>query len=446
MRNILLVLYALCSVAAMAQDRDYHPFCEEGKEWTMNRYHELELRSEHLYQMIGDTIIEGTVCKKLFYNGSYQGALFEIDKKVYYISEGQLNSHLLYDFGLSVGDNIDTMDFGMSESRNLWVTRVDTEEYNGYIYRHFKLETKEKSEKGIPDMDGDWYEGIGTLSGPIISFRNNTVFEGLTHENLRNCKMKGDVIFFDETDISITRSRLEAEDDGVEYLQTSFCQDGKKWLVHNSSLCADIIYELNGDTIINNITAYKMYSEGVYKGAFFDDCYKTFYIAPDEQKPNLFYNLSLYYGCITRVTNGKTWVQLYSSFDNLPVFFNGHYLNDVNLKFLEIEASYINKHNEEESYNSINILHTQASQWIEGVGSLNGPMTNFTLPGSPESFDELLACWTPNEIIYDPQGLAAAHFATIPKTNSPIYDLSGRKMTAPSAHGIYMEGGKKVMR
>lgn len=444
MRIILLMLYALCSIIAMAQDRDYHPFCEEGKEWTMNRYHELELRSEHLYQMIGDTIVEGTACKKLLYNGSYLGALYEIDKKVYYILKGQISSHLLYDFGLSIGDNINTMDFGMSESRNLWITRIDTEEYNGYIYRHFKLETKEKSEKGIPEMDGDWYEGVGTLRGPIISFRNNTVIVGLTHETLRNCKLMSNVIFFDEADISITRSRLEAEDDGVEYKQTSFCQEGKKWLVHNPVLGDETIYELNGDTIINNITAYKMYSEGVYKGAFFDDCYKTFYIAPDEQKPNLFYNFSLYYGDITRITNGKIWVQLYTSFETLPVLFNGRYLNDMKLKFLEIEASHLN--NEKESKSSINILHTQASQWIEGIGSLNGPMTNFTLPGSPESSDELLACWTPDEIIYDPQGVAAAHFTIIPKTISPIYDLSGRKMAAPSAHGVYIEGGKKVVR
>lgn len=443
MRKVFLALLAICFVSAMAQEKVYHSFCDEEKEWTMNRLHENEIRSTHLYRMVGDTVIGGTACKKVFYNEAYLGAICEADKKVYYYPKEQTNRHLLYDFGLVVGDEVNTTDFGISEAYVMRVTGIDTEEYDGNAFRHFRLESEEECEDGTPRMDADWYEGIGTAAGPLVSFRDNGVFNALTYENLRNCKVKGNVVFFVEADRTFTKSRLEAEDDGVAYEPTLFCQEGKKWLVNDPMKNESFTYELNGDTIINGITAYKMYRDGIYEGAFFDDCYKTYYIAPEQNIPHLFYNFSLYYGNTTRVTNGKEWVQLFASVDDLPVLFNGNYLNNVNLLFLEIETAYINE--KDQDYTSNSIFSTKASQWIEGVGSLNGPMVNFIYPGREGPTTELLACWTPNGIIYDPNGLVSAHFTSITPTPTPTYDLSGRKV-APNAHGIYIEGSKKVVR
>lgn len=436
MKKIILFLLAICALAAYSQECDFHPFCEDGKIWSMNKYHGLRVTDIYDYKMIGDTIIGNTHCKKVYRDNIYQGAVYEDGPKVFYFPKEHTSSHTLFDFGLNVGDKIDSSDFGGPTGIVLYVKYINEIEYNNQTYRHLRLEPEEQTGIASPEIYADWYEGLGSLRGPLASFGYNNVTGGLTSESLRICKVGNNILFFGETERQRTNSRMEAEDDGMPYELTPFCGDGKKWIVKDALLSSTILYEMKGDTIINDFTAHKMYKQDEYIGAFFDDVYKTYYIAPQTQKPILYYNLSLYNGDITRVSNGNQWVQLYGRIDGLPVVFEKKYLNNIILLYLEIE------NRPDSSYEFLNI---KASQWIEGVGSLNGPMTNFILPDTQGPVDELLACWTPDEIIYDPKGLAAIHAVNYTQRTIPTYNLSGRK-TDPNVQGIYIEGDKKVMR
>lgn len=437
MRKILLMLFALCSIIAMAQDRGYRPFCEEGKCWEIDNggiafATTWRIEKESLQ---GDTLIDGRKCKKLISGSLYKGAFFDEGLKTFYIPQGSNVPLKVYDFSLQVGEQCECYDMYLSSTIVYTVVSIRTDNYEGHTYKVIDLIGEETLPLHTQSVIVSWYEGIGAARK--IKADNADVHWAL----FRKCELDDECIFMNEADY-LPFGYLEEEGFGVECEHLPFSQKEKVWLVKEADQNQDskiLVYTLANDTIIAGQSALCMFCDGNYIGAFFDKWYQTYYIAPNETTPHLFYNFCLWgYDC-TRVWNGKQWATLACRVAG-PYFPRGR--NKQNMNFLEIEDDSVLR-----LYNTFDLLCTDVGIWYEGVGSLYGPMNNWMSPLEDCGIrNELLACWTPDEIIYDPQGLAAAHFMTIPMATSPFYDLSGRKMAAPSAHGIYIEGGKKVVR
>lgn len=437
MKKMLLILFALCSIAAIAQEREYRPFCEEGKCWEIDNggiafATTWKIKKETLQ---GDTLIDGRKCMKFLSEGNYKGAFFDEGVKSFFIPQGSNVPMKVYDFSLLVGDQCECYDIHLSSTIEYSVVSIREDNYEGHTYKVVDLIGEEKLPLHTQSVIVSWYEGIGAVRKVLSD--NADVHWTL----FRKCELYDECIFMNEADY-LPFGYREEEGFGVECEHLPFSQKDKVWLVEEKNPVEDsktLVYTLTNDTIIDGQSALCMYCDGNYIGAFFDKWYQTYYIAPNETTPHLFYNFCLWgYDC-TRVWNGKQWATLACRVAG-PYFPRGRNKQDMN--FLEIEDDSVL-----EQYKTFDLLCTNVGIWHEGVGSLNGPMNNWVSPLDDSGIRyNLLACWTPNEIIYDPQGLAAAHFTTIPTTPFSIYDIFGRRTSMPSAHGIYIEDGKKVVR
>ena len=189
----IFLLIAVEAYTCTAQDNTYSPFVEEGKTWYM-KYHNVEAPElfpdyDYCYYIQGDTVIGGIECKKFYvfnYNNAqeteYLLALFENDRKVYFIPNNMENSYVLYDFDNTNGDIVSVVD----------ATHTDWER-NLKIVEERILNIEEESRRCIlmqpiwegsdlPFLSGWWIEGIGSELGPLNTWLfgadgNNSFFQ-----------------------------------------------------------------------------------------------------------------------------------------------------------------------------------------------------------------------------------------------------------------------------
>ena len=154
----------------------YHSFLKEGKVWkdleTNYDYRDNQIVSERevSFVIMGDTIVNGDHCKKLYRtvgDGKYllHKVLFEQDRKVYnvYSHGGQTVYQLIYDFGMDIGD-VMTCDDDVVK-----VLDVDAVEgHDGRMYRRMKV----MLDKTFPvtRITTYWIEGIGVIDEPTWSY------------------------------------------------------------------------------------------------------------------------------------------------------------------------------------------------------------------------------------------------------------------------------------
>lgn len=159
MKTKILTTVLLCFFfLSYAQHYEYVPFVNEGVVWSYCDVvsvgsDEYDLKYSQ-YNFSGDTIINDRTYKKLFKhdcssNGLYYiASMREEGKKVYTVYSGDLQEKLIYNFGLAVGDSMQS-------------PYDDT-----YYYRVIKIDTIEVAsvERKRIQLDFDtWIEGIGTL-------------------------------------------------------------------------------------------------------------------------------------------------------------------------------------------------------------------------------------------------------------------------------------------
>ncbi len=424
------MLFALCAIAAVAQEREYRPFCEEGKTWHTDYYYLLSGDwSSAVTCLKGDTLIAGRSCKKCYTGDLYGGAFYDNGSCTYYIAPNSTKSEKIYDFSVSTGDAIEVVSLYENEKKHFIVTDTKEMTRSGLTFKEITLTDGSKYEDGSACL-WTWIEGVGNNSGPLQSSAYSMSFAPVT-----SCTVSGETLYTSDEPFHLSNAEEIAEGH-FDFTFRPFTQENKHWVVKRQKESQYVEYMLGGDTVIAGQSCKKMFEDKEYIGAFFDsNKYHTYFIPKETDVPYLYYNFCLWEGNSTHVWQDGITAYLYCSY---PGSFNNTNHTLLKMRFVHL----LN-----EADNEGTLLKEHASDWAEGIGSLNGPMVNFSLPSSAETSDELLACWTPDEIIYDPQGLAAAHFTTIPTTSvSPTYDLSGRRMSSPHARGIYIEGGKKVVR
>lgn len=420
MKHLLFTLIAtLCSLTAAAKATVYHPFCEEGKLWTVDydwhwvmgnffqEYHRLE----------GDTLIAGRTCKKMYckpYSQDvyhYTGAYYDDGPRVMYFAPGSVEARLVYDFSLKLGDEVEVWPIGGVGSCTLKVKEASSCTYGGRTFRKLYLEGF------VPagfDGEGErlfatWIEGVGGSISPAINV-DMRIAVGMYTVGLRCCAVGGEMLYFDEPD---HKSMCETIYD-YDYLYVPFAQEGKHWAVRckgNEPDAEEYIKEycIQGDTIIGGQAAKRMYEDGQYCGAFFDRGHYIYFIAPGTTKPHLYYNFCV--GCnvggdITRVWHNGAYAQLYACTCASPASLGDNLMQRAHLDFVAFEGR-------DADYNALycikknKIRDNHRVEWREGIGSLAGPMQNWEYPdlaGAPGM--SLLACWTSDAIYYDTNGYA----------------------------------------
>ena len=227
-----------------------HPLVEEGKRWTYDNY--MDGRSDeydfyYWYYLEGDTVINGKTCLKMYseneYNDgkvSYKGALYEEDKKVFYVNnDGKLA--LLYDFNCKVGDEI-TVPQG-----TLRVNRIYINNNQGRDIRIYELLPLEYEDYESP-IYTHWIEGVGCTSG----FFSMIIYPG-DNNSLDHCEVQGEVLY--------------------QYVQPKYTEDGyhemaiegKTWnYIHHYEDEKGIheepySYVVKGDTLIGRTIYKKLY-------------------------------------------------------------------------------------------------------------------------------------------------------------------------------------------
>ena len=106
-----IILLFLCLPLSIIAQNDYYPLVSEGKTWEFAHVGMLPSQQEKwLFMLSSDTIINGVNYKKL-YQENNQGAVYyramrEEGRKVYCIPRDSQEEHLLFDFGMQVGDSV----------------------------------------------------------------------------------------------------------------------------------------------------------------------------------------------------------------------------------------------------------------------------------------------------------------------------------------------------
>jgi hypothetical protein len=172
----------------------YHPFVEEGKVWVvaMNLGRK-EVFYTQTFELKGDTLINGHVCKKMmveekpyFQNDEFKPikgylmALYEENKKVYFCQDGTTDFKLLYDFGAQEGESVvvnyaNIPFYGNHSSQYHFImgkrdetkeppvlTLYDQDEVN-YSSKTFGVE------KPYDSYPVQWIEGVGHNTSPLMN-------------------------------------------------------------------------------------------------------------------------------------------------------------------------------------------------------------------------------------------------------------------------------------
>lgn len=186
----------------IAQKDVYSPFVEEGKIWYM-KYNNEEAPEysdyDYCYYIQGDTVIGDIECKKFYvfnYNNTHETdyllAIFENNRKVYFIPNNRDNSYVLYDFSITNGDIISMTDaIHIEWERNLINVEERTLNIKGESRRCIHVRPIWE-EDPVHTSLGWWIEGIGSELGPL-----NTWLFGAIGNNryFQKCVVNKKVLF-----------------------------------------------------------------------------------------------------------------------------------------------------------------------------------------------------------------------------------------------------------
>lgn len=178
MRAFVFFLFLVTDCySCIAQNKVYSPFVEEGKTWYM-KYHNEEAPEypdyDYCYFIRGDTVIGGIECKKFYvsnYNNvqetEYLLAIFENDRKVYFILNNTENSYVLYDFGKTDGEIVSVTDAIHTDwERDMIIVKERIMNIQGESRRGILMQPIWE-DKTIQTSSGWWIEGVGSELGPL---------------------------------------------------------------------------------------------------------------------------------------------------------------------------------------------------------------------------------------------------------------------------------------
>ena len=212
-------IFFFCFLALLAwkAKADYTPFVVEGKTWVMETtYYNATKVQPWTYVLMGDTIINNLLYKKLLIDGRYEGAYREEERKVYAIWTGTTDELMLYDFNLKVGDEYVEYDFD-GNPQTYEVCLSDSLYNCGHALHRIGL--------GFPTDDefnynwlNIWIEGVGSAWGPESSIYFTATGTGA---NIRSCRVGNDYLYKDTLQEFVSPKLAWADGstkDGIVYI------------------------------------------------------------------------------------------------------------------------------------------------------------------------------------------------------------------------------------
>ena len=384
-RTLLFLACVLTSIMMLAQDVN-HTFLEEGKVWTYH-YQGMNGRSFDIDRVVdGDTIIGDQSYKKICdkMGGKYQYALREEGKQVYIVYDHQETPSLLYDFGKNKGDviyqEVDELSGMVSEQR---VIGVDTIDIDGLRLRRLQIWGKDYSiqnpvnweEEEVPwQMASYWIEGVGSECLLEASFRQTG-----NYYTLKSCQINGRTY----TQQELLQEPSKPNDD---YLP--FVDKGKRWIVTRATPGRDGIDEVEYSipldveevdgkdyyrmkTVNTNNTETETY-------LIREESQKVYYYDPDLKMEFLAFDYSLKEGDTYETYSYETHEMVTYTVWSVEDYTGGpqvkEYYYDENTGNMAVRYRYLRKWVASSYIESVYCYEPKV--WIEGVGSLERPLTN----------------------------------------------------------------------
>ena len=242
---------------------------------------------------------------------------------------------------------------------------------------------------------------------------------------------------------------LYAQDESYTY--RPFVEEGKVWDFYDGK-----IHYIQGDTIVANHPCKKWIQQDVtfddkstivnFELYVYEEDKKVWFFYPSDTIPRLFFDFG--------AQVGDTICDMYCA-SSIIYTCNGHPLEEIDKYYKSYPAvilktgymfdagghvhklfwyNYCGPYTEYVSYDSYMFV-------IEGVGGYFVPHTL-----DYGRMWEYYQCRVGDEIIYETRILN--NILTPAESTSPhhIFDLSGRRLSAPPARGVYIEDGKKIIK
>ena len=378
----------------------YHPFLKEGKTWNYQEYyHNLwddeQWTKDISYVINGTTEIDGKTYYKMYRTteegSNYFCALREEDRKVWqYTADGD---HLLYDFGMSVGDSYmpsyEPLHFLLTAIKPM---RFHEDQLLNVLYYDLLREEGPTNPPchiaSAPIVEGVGCEGgwnIMELYAPIPS---NGILQG---EDFLSCYEDGECIFTADD-----FNELINPNPANNIAYRPFVEEGKVWKVGtvsgNPVQVVDYYY-FDGDTIIDGKTCKQMMCQRFISpdypdynnlsqspalrkvGAWYEEDKKVYFYDESKQAMRMMYDFSL-------------------NTDDPVYFIDGDYsIGPKQAGGLEGFKGV---------YRNIWIYRdVHSTYWLEGVGGINGPTINAYDPIYSDPVPQfLMSCAVGDEVIY----------------------------------------------
>ena len=468
---ILLTFLLPTGIKAQVPYDGYHPFIEEGKEWEVAILDDSGITFEGIlhYSMSGDTIILGRTCKKWQWeerkpdgkvvNSGQLPPVYEENKKVFFYPEWMDTPLLYFDFGAQEDDRFTTYDMNMP-----WCAEEIT---MGKHYWTDELYNQQCGRLPVYMVEGTpvalqegWIEGVGYLPGPSPSYVPFSDGEnGGRQTMLLDCRVNGNIIFRSRHGLRLTM--LSDED------YRPFVEEGKEWILGGTPDSAHIldwvrIYKIEGDTMIAGTPCKKWnmrrydYGKLVKEMALspiYEENKKVFFFPDGQTEPLLFFDFG------ASANEEFTIYDIHDPGVSVTVSYPGvQWTTYLTGEECGVLPAY--------KLSSVHVM-----PWIVGVGYMGNPAPMYN-PARMHDADKLdvgdgnlLACSVNGDVLfYGPiyfifgfdkcGGITAIHDlpaqsaanskAQVPTSN--IYDLSGRRLSAPPAKGMYIQDKRVKIR
>ncbi|MBR4899075.1 MAG: DUF3244 domain-containing protein [Prevotella sp.] len=382
----------------------YHPFLKEGKTWNYQEYYHnvwdnQQWTKEVSYVINGTTEIDGKIYYKMYRisedGNNYYCALREEDRKVWLYTSNE-GDHLLYDFGMSVGDSYKpTYEPFLFQLTSIKPMRFhDDQLLNVFFYDMYNR--YDPTESPINFAPVPIIEGVGCENGwNIVDFYADQPTNGIIYgERFLSCYEDGKCIFTADDFNNLTAD--------INIAYRPFVEEGKVWKVGALYTGYPVqmvdYYYFDGDTIVDGKTCKQMmrqeyvnpdYAEShnisqdpslSYVGAWYEEDKKVYEYDTTNKQFKLMYDFSL--------EDNGTFHK-----NDLPYVYVVGPRKTGGIKGFKGVYREVWERDEEKIY--------KCAPWLEGVGIVYGPpMSNILNVELDDPAWFLMECYVGDEVIY----------------------------------------------
>ena len=334
MKKIILFVLLLTATSVLAQstyvENGYHTMLSEGKVWNYT-YHTLDGDQEMSIEVKGDTVIEGTKCRKLYLclpdKRSLYGCYYEQDNSIsdvyaYMMLDIQKENGRLVMQPQETASPLRLLYSFMSKSVSItygWLPSAHFDMMSAAVIRRsarYDINTADIPYPIIPSrcelirIDDDyfartlmtdlqkrdtvetWVSGVGErywgIMQPIAGVGKDDGGEWVEFES---CEENGRCLF--------TKAEFNLEALHQDY--RPFVEDNKTWTCYGNPEGAGLYcYRLRGDTLVNDQNCLKLYSQNkynngrtLYEGALYEQDKRVYIYKPGASECSLLYDFSL---------------------------------------------------------------------------------------------------------------------------------------------------------